>query len=208
MQYTADRVRFLRRKFGWRVWATIVIGSALTIFFLGIVPVMALYSRYDMATRMGVVQASTSWWAAILALVASVIALMAYRNSVQRPNLRLRARNSLNVVNFTLTNAGSAGALRPAMRVRIGNEGLIRDAVSAESGWQYEDFMQDGYYATLAWYGESVTVHPGFEFHLPPIVFDSVMLEPPRQWPVSVIWACEGESLKEQEFKFDIPSAR
>jgi membrane protein implicated in regulation of membrane protease activity len=205
----AGRVVVRRHQIGSGVQAAaILLGAVPTVILLIIIPMVVLSSDMDIATKMGVVQAATSWWSAVLALIASIVALIAYRNSIQRPDLELRAKNSLSVIELTLTNTGNASALKPVVRVRVGNEGVLNWR-GANVGWNYEEFDADGYYRVLTWYGDEVVVHPGFKFTLP-----FIDLDPPsnsgllREWPTIVTWICEGGQSKEQDFKFVLPSAR
>ncbi len=186
--------------------AAILVGGVPTIVLLIVIPLVALNSDSDLATRMSVVQAAASWWAAVLALTASAVALVAYRNSVQRPDLVLSADNSLSVIKLTLTNTGTASALRPVVRLHVGNEGVFyQDGLN--SGWTYEEFRADGYYGVLTWYGADHVIYPGFKLDLPSITLDRFALET-RNWPVTATWICEGGQNKKQHFGFKLPSAR
>ncbi|MFD4642357.1 hypothetical protein ACFWN2_33960 [Lentzea sp. NPDC058436] len=188
--------------------AVILVGGLPTAVLLGIIPLVTLASDSDTATKMSVIQAATSWWAAVVALIASAVALVAYRNSIQRPDLVMKASNSLSVIKLTLTNAGNASALRPVVRLRVGNEGVFqRD--DHNPGWTYEEFQVDGYCGVLTWYGADTVIYPGFKFDLPLVTLDeSADLRAVRNWPVTATWVCEGGQRKEQHFGFTLPSAR
>jgi hypothetical protein len=114
----------------------------------------------------------------------------------------------LSVIDLTLVNIGTVSASRPVVRINFLNKSVL--GPEGEGGeWRYENFVQDGYYDTMTWYGDDVVVHPGLEFNLPPISFglqvDTAITE---WWSVSVKWACEGSLSSEQNFKFQFPSAR
>ncbi len=208
-QDSASSVAIRRHQIGSGLQAAaILLGAMPTVVLLVVVPIVVLNSSMDVATKMGVVQAVTSWWSAILALIASIVALVAYRNSIQRANLELRAKNSLSTIEFTLMNVGNASAIRPVVRVRVGNEGVLQQA-GENAGWIYEEFEADAYYRVLTWYGDETVVHPGFNFSLPLISFGpSSIFGETRGWPTVITWICEGGQLKEQNFEFSLPSAR
>jgi hypothetical protein len=188
--------------------AVILVGGLPTAVLLVVIPIVVLTSDNDTATKMSVVQAATSWWTAVVALIAAAVALVAYRNSLQRPDLVLVASNSLSVVKLTLTNAGNAGALRPVVRLRVGNEGVFhREGLN--KGWAHEEFGQDGHCGVLTWYGVDTVIYPGFTIDLPPLTLDeSADFRAVRHWPVTATWICEGGQHKEQHFGFTLPSAR
>ncbi|GHH51757.1 hypothetical protein [Lentzea cavernae] len=188
--------------------AVILVVGVPTAVLLGVIPIVVLASDGDTATKMSVVQAAASWWTAVAALIAVAVALVAYRNSLQRPDLVLVASNSLSVIKLRLTNTGNASALRPVVRLRVGNEGVFhREGLN--QGWAHEEFGQDGYFGALTWYGVGTVIYPGFTLDLPPLTLDeSADLRAVRNWPVTATWICEGGQRKEQHFGFTLPSAR
>lgn len=200
------RVEAIGRGFGRGVWTAIVGIVLMTVAFLGVIPALALISTYDVATKSAIVQASVSWWGAILALAASAVALLAYRNSMQRPDLDLGAVNSLDVVALTLTNVGSATARYPVVRVHF-TAPYEFDPEYLGVEWRREDFTADGLYRTISWYGEGAVVHPGFEFHLPAIAFKADVTGDTRVF-ARITWACEGRLAKVKPYAFWFPSPR
>lgn len=200
------RIETIRRGFDRGVWTAIAVAVLMSLTFLGVIPVLALTSTYDAATQSAIIQASVSWWGALLALAASAVAVLAYRNSIQRPELDLGAVNSLNVVALTLTNTGSATARHPVVRVHF-TAPYEFDPAYLDAGWRREDFTADGLYRTITWYGEDAVVHPGFEYHLPAISFNVDVARDMRVF-AKVTWACEGRLAKVKPYAFWFPSPR
>jgi len=172
---------------------------------------VTLRSDLNVSEKSGVIQAATSWWAAVLAVIASVIALFAYRSSIQRPNLDIKLINSLDTLRFTLRNLGSTSAVHAFVRVRFPQPQTLVPV--AHDNWTEEDFIGGGGYETLIWYDDAVTVHPGMHFHLPFLSFNP----DERMAPASgdhvevealVSWACERQLLREKRYALTFPSAR
>jgi hypothetical protein len=200
-------VTTVRAPVGWPVRLVTAIIVVVSLVCLVVIPGFAVLSNADVGTKAGVIQAATSWWGAVLALIASIIAALAYRNSVHRPDLEIGAVNSLDVVALTLTNVGAASARGLVVRVRFDPPFEFNPQYLVPS-WRREDFTGDGMYRTLTWYGdESAIVHPGFEFHVPPISFSTH-----DRGDVAVIatvtWACEGRLSKMKTYTFRFPSPR
>lgn len=201
-------VHTVRRGLGTSIWLTAVLAGVPTVAFLVVLPILALYADQDLATKMSLVQAATSWWGGVLAVIASIVALLAYRNSLQRPDLELAARNSLDEVYITLTNSGQTSASRPVVRIRFGAEGIFRSS-NVKSEWKFEGFIQDGYYDTITWHGDDVVVHPGFDYPLPSISFSYVNASNLQlELPANMTWSCEGQLAKNQRFQLSFPSGR
>lgn len=192
---------------GWRI--RLVVGFVILVSFacIVVIPGLALLSNDDVATKAALVQASTSWWAAVLTLIAAVIAAVAYRNSVHRPDLDIGAVNSLNVLALTLTNVGAASARGLVVRVRF-RPPFEFDPEFLDPLWRREDFTGDGMYRTLTWYGdESAIIHPGFEFHVAPVAF-SIQVDLDTQVLATLTWACDGRLARTKTYTLRFPSPR
>lgn len=183
--------------------------SLLTFVFLVAIPAWTLLRGLDAETSSSIIQASTSWFGSALAVAAGIVAVLAYRNSVQRPDLDIHARNSLNNLLLRLTNEGVASATQPVVTIRFNGWSL---EPAQAPGWRPADFAGDGRYSTFTWTDDAVTLHPSFSRDLPEVRF-------PMQDPFNpaaseyivraqVAWSSGGAVLKTQELRLRFPSAR
>jgi hypothetical protein len=211
LQVARGTTQTTRARIPRRLTASALFALALSIVFTAVLPTWALL-RYDLIAAAAVIQAATSWLAAVLAIAASGVALLAYRNSIERADLALEVINSLSVVTLTLRNNGSATADQPSVVVRFAVPPEFTGLEPARAaGWDGRDFAGDGFYSTFVC-TPAVAIHPGFAYECPPLLFpDRPPAIPPGQpWVVrlSVTWSSTAAHLKTEHVHVQLPSAR
>jgi hypothetical protein len=181
------------------LWVAVGLGGIAVV-----APLAAfLPAGWTVGDRAAVVQASTSWTALVVALVAGAIAIAAYTTSKQQPDLAMQARNSLSTIWVSLVNEGTVTALHPFVRLDFKNMEVMGEC---PSGWTCLLGEMDGSILSMDWMPMDLVIHPTVTHKLPPFFFPAD--QEPARLSCEITWACDGAPAKSQSIDFSFPSAR
>jgi len=214
--------RIERLSLSWSIKLIALVALVTAVVTLGVVP-SALWlerSRVPGDTAIAIIATAATWFQAVLATLAAIVALLAYHDLQRRPRLELTVRHERADVRFALANSGNAIAKSPVVIVKFDDYVYPQSALSDpafSTHWRVAHPVRrrprgtTWTHTVVRWGSANRVVHPGARWLLPPLP-TPVILQPRTKTPKpgihvlrgSVSWTCDGAPMTRAEIEFDL----